>query len=71
MRLGIDLGATRTVVAVAIDGRHPVTSFDAEGPFSDHVPGRVARRADGIDGRISVVIWSQARGYERSYELHR
>ncbi|MEM7154347.1 MAG: Hsp70 family protein [Myxococcota bacterium] len=39
IRLGIDLGTTRTV-AVAVDrGRYPVASFDLGGCFSDHLPG--------------------------------
>src|SRR5712675_1286305 len=29
MRLGIDFGTTRTVVAAAVDGRYPVVSFES------------------------------------------
>ena len=31
MRLGIDLGTTRTVVAAVQDGKYPPASFDADG----------------------------------------
>jgi molecular chaperone DnaK (HSP70) len=39
MRLGIDFGTTRTVVAAATDGRYPVAAFDTGHGFSDFVPG--------------------------------
>ena len=39
MRLGIDLGTTRTVVAAATDGRYPLAAFDEAGEFREHVPG--------------------------------
>ena len=42
MRLGIDFGTTRTVVAGALDGRHPVAAFDVRGEFREHVPGIAA-----------------------------
>lgn len=45
LRLGIDLGTTRTVVVAADRGRYPVASFDAGGSFVDHLPG-VAAFAD-------------------------
>ena len=39
MRLGIDFGTTRTVVAAATDGRYPLAQFDEQGEFRDHIPG--------------------------------
>ncbi len=48
MRLGIDFGTTRTVVAAVEDGRYPVASFDVEGGFRDYMPGLVARTPDGL-----------------------
>ncbi|MCC6875940.1 MAG: Hsp70 family protein [Sandaracinaceae bacterium] len=39
MRLGIDLGTTRTVVAAATEGRYPLASFDVEGAFHEWIPG--------------------------------
>jgi molecular chaperone DnaK (HSP70) len=44
MRLGIDFGTTRTVVAAVRDGRHPLVAFDEGGEFREHVPGIAARR---------------------------
>ena len=44
MRLGIDFGTTRTVVAAVVDGRHPVAAFDEGGEFREHVPGIAATR---------------------------
>lgn len=42
MRMGIDFGTTRTVVAAVHDGRHPVAAFDEGGAFREHVPGIAA-----------------------------
>jgi len=40
MRLGIDFGTTRTVVAAAEDGRHPVVVFEHDrGGYAEYVPG--------------------------------
>jgi molecular chaperone DnaK (HSP70) len=52
MRLGIDFGTTRTVVAVARDGRHPLVTFDAHDESHDHIPGVAA-----IVGGDLVVGW--------------
>lgn len=46
MRLGIDFGTTRTVVAVVQDGRQPLAAFDEAGEFRDYLPG-VAALCDG------------------------
>ncbi len=49
MRLGIDLGTTRTVVACADRGNYPVVSFDDEnGDAGEHFPSVVA----AVDGRL-------------------
>jgi molecular chaperone HscA len=45
MRLGIDFGTTRTVVAAAVDGRYPIAIFETPRGFSEFVPG-MAVRAD-------------------------
>lgn len=39
MRLGIDFGTTRTVVAATIEGRYPVAVFDTGRGYSDFIPG--------------------------------
>lgn len=39
MRLGIDFGTTRTVVAAVAKGRYPVAIFDTPRGFSDFLPG--------------------------------
>lgn len=39
MRLGIDFGTTRTVVAAADGGRYPVASFQTDEGFVDYLPG--------------------------------
>ena len=44
MRVGIDLGTTRTVIASAEDGRHPVAAFEIEGGWRDWLPGVVIER---------------------------
>jgi molecular chaperone DnaK (HSP70) len=42
MRLGIDFGTTRTVVAAAVHGRYPVAAFDTPRGFLDYLPGMAA-----------------------------
>jgi molecular chaperone DnaK (HSP70) len=56
MRFGIDFGTTRTVVAVARDGNHPIVAFDEGGEFRDHVPGLAAIRRGEL-----LVGWAAAR----------
>jgi molecular chaperone DnaK (HSP70) len=56
MKLGIDFGTTRTVVAAVDDARHPVAAFDEGGEFREHVPGIAALR----DGEL-LVGWAAAR----------
>jgi molecular chaperone DnaK (HSP70) len=47
VRLGIDLGTTRTVVARVDRGRHPIVSFDTGGGSAEWIPGACAELADG------------------------
>jgi molecular chaperone DnaK (HSP70) len=56
MRLGIDFGTTRTVVAAVQDGRHPLAAFDEAGEFREYVPGIAAL----LRGEL-VVGWAAAR----------
>jgi molecular chaperone DnaK (HSP70) len=56
MRLGIDFGTTRTVVAAVDDGRHPIAAFDHDGEFRDYIPGIAALRGGQL-----VVGWEAAR----------
>lgn len=42
MRLGIDFGTTRTVVAAVRDGRYPVASFQTADGFTEFLPGWAA-----------------------------
>jgi molecular chaperone DnaK (HSP70) len=46
LRLGIDFGTTRTVVAAVDDGRHPIAAFDHDGEFRDYIP--LAEVADRV-----------------------
>jgi molecular chaperone DnaK (HSP70) len=57
MRLGIDFGTTRTVVAAAVRGRYPVAVFETPHGFEDFVPGLAVREA----GRLELG-WSAAAG---------
>jgi molecular chaperone DnaK (HSP70) len=43
MRLGIDFGTTRTVVAAAVDGRYPVAVFETPNGFAEFIPGLAVR----------------------------
>lgn len=53
MDLGVDLGTTRTTVAVADRGNYPVVGFlDAEDDIHDWFPSVVARTGPGPDGLI-------------------
>jgi molecular chaperone DnaK (HSP70) len=56
MRLGIDFGTTRTVVAAVRDGRQPLVAFDEGGEFREYVPGIAARRGGDL-----VFGWEAAR----------
>lgn len=64
MRLGIDFGTTRTVVAAAVDGRYPVAVFETHGGFAEFVPGLAVRGAGelslGWDAFADLGAHSQA-----------
>ncbi len=49
MRLGIDFGTTRTVVAAAVDGRYPVVVFETARGFSDFIPGLAVRNGAQLE----------------------
>jgi molecular chaperone DnaK (HSP70) len=49
MRLGIDFGTTRTVVAAAVRGRYPVAVFETPDGFSEFVPGLAVRRGGKLE----------------------
>ena len=55
MRLGIDFGTTRTVIAAVDAGRYPVASFEVDGGYVDWVPGHAA-----IDAGRIVTGWEAA-----------
>jgi len=59
VRLGIDYGTTRTVVARVDDGRHPLVSFDDDGEFRDHLPGIAAL----VDGELLL-------GWRAAHAMH-
>ena len=46
MRLGIDFGTTRTVVAACVNGRYPVALFETPRGYVDYLPG-IACAHDG------------------------
>lgn len=49
MRLGIDFGTTRTIVAAADRGNYPVVTFtNPDGDDQDFLPSTVARRGEGL-----------------------
>ena len=68
MRLGIDFGTTRTVVAAAVSGRYPVAVFETAHGFSEFVPGLAVRDGarlelgfeaqDGLAGRADTIVRS-------------
>lgn len=47
VRLGIDFGTTRTVVAAAIDGRYPIANFAVEDGYRAWMPTMAARTDAG------------------------
>ena len=56
MKLGIDFGTTRTVVAAVEDGRHPVAAFDEAGEYRAYIPGIAALRGGEL-----LLGWEAAR----------
>lgn len=49
MRLGIDFGTTRTVVAAVDNGRYPVALFDTPQGLTDFIPGLAFASNSGIE----------------------
>jgi molecular chaperone DnaK (HSP70) len=47
MRLGIDFGTTRTLVAAALDGRYPIATFEIGDGYREYLPGYAAHTGDG------------------------
>lgn len=70
MRLGIDFGTTRTVVAAAVDGRYPVATFDSGTGFCDYIPGIAAKRGDelalGWDAELNEETGGALRSIKRA-----
>lgn len=67
MKLGIDLGTTRTVVAASADGRHPLATFDVAGAFREWIPGVAVEHERGIAyGWDALARASEALGTVRS-----
>ena len=65
MRLGIDLGTTRTVVAAVHDGRHPIAAFDVDGAYQEYVPGLAAL----VDGEL-IVGWAAGKAIAEGTATH-
>lgn len=64
MRLGIDFGTTRTVVAAVDEGRYPVATFDHNGTYHDYLPGLVAQRENTLlfgDEAKAAILAQQGR----------
>jgi molecular chaperone DnaK (HSP70) len=57
MRLGIDFGTTRTVVAASVDGRYPIAIFETPRGYADFVPGIAVR-----GGRSLALGWDARAG---------
>ena len=49
MRLGIDFGTTRTVIAAVDQGRYPVAQFETAQGYSDFVPGLAANSSGKLE----------------------
>lgn len=67
MRLGIDLGTTRTVVVAARAGSYPLASFEADGTLREWIPG-IAAEVDGtvLFGWEAAARIGDAQGVVRS-----
>ena len=64
MRLGIDFGTTRTIVAVADRGNYPVVTFEnAEGDFQEWYPCLVAIRGTERRYGFDAVALTQSPGW--------
>jgi molecular chaperone DnaK (HSP70) len=49
MRLGIDFGTTRTVVAACVKGRYPVAQFETPRGYVDYLPGIAYAREGNLE----------------------
>ena len=67
MRLGIDFGTTRTVVAAAVDGRYPVVSFEGGTGYCDYVPGIASRRGEELTLGWGAELGADVGGALRRY----
>src|SRR3990172_3856160 len=68
MRLGIDLGTTRTRVAAAVKGNYPVISFHSdEGGICDWYPSLIAVKKD----RILFGLEAKEVQYDATWETFR
>ncbi len=63
MRIGIDFGTTRTVVAGAVQGRYPVAAFQTHDGFTDYLPGVVGMKGGKLV--LGVEAGSVLMGAER------
>ncbi|MGO2111768.1 MAG: Hsp70 family protein, partial [Pseudoclavibacter sp.] len=72
MRIGIDFGTTRTVVATADRGNYPVVAFDDhDGDAIDYLPTVAAETADGIRyGFNAVAAHRSGAPLLRSFKRH-
>jgi molecular chaperone DnaK (HSP70) len=70
MRLGIDFGTTRTVVAAAVEGRYPVAAFESGTGYCDYIPGIAARTGSelalGWDVELSGNLGGALRSIKRA-----
>jgi len=73
MRLGIDFGTTRTLVAVVDRGNYPIATFENdEGDFQEWFPSLIAIRGDercyGLDAvsKTTEADWTIHRSFKRS-----
>ena len=57
MRLGIDFGTTRTVVAGVEDGNYPVCTFSWEGELKEYIPSLVAVKNNTLHFGWDAVKW--------------
>ncbi|MFZ9888150.1 MAG: Hsp70 family protein [Myxococcota bacterium] len=63
MRLGIDLGTTRTVVAAADRGNYPIATFeDAQGDSFEHFPSVIADSGAGLCFGFEALAVARAGG---------
>jgi len=67
VRLGIDFGTTRTVVATTEEGRHSVVAFETPSGFADYLPGVAVCTPDVLCfGFEATELWDTARAVVRS-----